>query len=96
MEKQETDKSELEQQLTEHETSLSQLGVPGANKPKFSKSQIEDAQRRILERLEGMDADLTATQKNGTSHSESCQATLTWQKNDQDQWRLHNVHIQQK
>lgn len=42
------------------------------------------------------DLNLSATENGGKSHSESCQAKLTWQKNDQGQWRLHSVHIQRK
>ena len=40
--------------------------------------------------------DLSATEKRGKTHSESCQTDLTWKKNDQGKWRLTSITIKEK
>jgi hypothetical protein len=39
------------------------------------------------------DLDLSVTEKDGTRHSDPCQATLVWQKNDQGKWKLSSIEI---
>lgn len=39
------------------------------------------------------DLDLSVTEKDGTRHDETCQATLIWQKNDQGKWKLSSIEI---
>ena len=39
---------------------------------------------------------LSATEKGGKTHSESCTAELTWQQNDKSQWRLSRISLKGK
>lgn len=38
---------------------------------------------------------ISVTEKNGNHHSETCQADLRWQKNDQGKWKLDSILILQ-
>ncbi|NWK57236.1 hypothetical protein HW115_16560 [Verrucomicrobiaceae bacterium N1E253] len=40
--------------------------------------------------------DLLVTDTRGEEYKESCLASLTWKKNDQDQWSLHRIQIHQQ
>ena len=39
---------------------------------------------------------LAATEKGGKTHSESCTTELTWQQNDESQWRLSRLSLKGK
>lgn len=40
--------------------------------------------------------DLSATEKGSKTHSESCTAELTWQKDNENQWRLSRISLREK
>lgn len=62
-----------------------------ANTSDFSIDITSDTTANVTATL-----NLSATENGGKIHTESCLATLTWQKNDKNQWRLDRIHIQPK